>query len=112
MAAMAPDPRDPDLIHVPLQGTRAQTLQRLQVGLGGLLAMILLVGLANIIMDRARETEAAAVPEAAAASGQGGAAGVNDPLADAGVAPDVTVDPKPRPISTPDPDAIPDSPKR
>jgi hypothetical protein len=58
---MAADPQDQEPIHAPLQGTRAQSLQRLQVGLGGLLAMILLVGLANIIMERARQTEAGAV---------------------------------------------------
>jgi len=38
----------------PLAGSRAQSLQRLQIGLFGLAAMLLLVGLANIIMDRAR----------------------------------------------------------
>ena len=109
---MAADPLDPEPIHVPLQGTRAQSLQRLQVGLGGLLAMILLVGLANIIMDRARQTEAGAVPEAAAISGKSPKPGANDPLADAGVAPDVTVDPTPAPTSQVDPDRIPDPPKR
>ena len=49
--------------------------------------MLLLVGLANIIMERARQNEAErglASPPAASASAKGGA---TDPLADIGVAP-------------------------
>jgi len=109
---MASDPDDDQTIYLPLKGTRAQTLQRLQVGLAGLGAMVLIVGLANVIMDRARQTEAAAVPEAAANAASGEAAGANDPLADAGVAPDVTVAPSPKPTSTVDPDRVPNPPKR
>ena len=41
---------------------RAQAVYRLQIGLFGLAAMLLLVGLANIIMDRARLAEDAAAP--------------------------------------------------
>lgn len=37
---------------------RAQSVHRLQIGLLGLAVMLLIVGLANIIMDRARLTEA------------------------------------------------------
>lgn len=88
---------------------RAQAVHRLQIGLFGLAAMLLLVGLANIIMDRARLAEStmpalaglpsdtpapksdpladigvipspAAVPSAAASKG-------SDPLADIGVVP-------------------------
>lgn len=63
---------------------RAQSIHRLQIGLFGLAAMLLLVGLANIIMDRARmveETEApfiAVTPPAKTA---------RDPLADIGAMP-------------------------
>ena len=44
---------------------RAQAVQRLQAGLFGLAAIVLLVGLANIINDRARLADTAA-PTAAA----------------------------------------------
>src|SRR5579864_163579 len=64
---------------------RAQAVHRLQIGLFGLAAMLLLVGLANIIMDRARLAESAApAPEVTAS---GGAHKASDPLADIGVVP-------------------------
>lgn len=64
---------------------RAQAVHRLQVGLFGLAAMLLLVGLANIIMDRAKLAEAIdAAPEAAASMSPRTA---SDPLADIGVVP-------------------------
>jgi len=65
---------------------RSQAVQRLQVGLFGLASMLLLVGLANIIMDRARLTEE---NEAAAAqvSGEIEEKAASDPLADIGVVP-------------------------
>jgi hypothetical protein len=66
--------------------TRAQALHRLQVGLFGLCAMLLLVGLANIIMDRARladeDNPAAEVIEPTES-----AQPATDPLADIGVVP-------------------------
>ena len=74
----------------PLAGTRSQSMQRLQIGLFGLAAMILLVSLANIILTNAQQNEARVVPEAAptlAADGNGDQA--SDPLADAGVVPDM-----------------------
>ena len=63
---------------------RAQSVHRLQIGLFGLAAMLLIVGLANIIMDRARLGDATTVasPDASAA-----ATAANDPLADIGVVP-------------------------
>lgn len=68
------------------QALRAQAVQRLQVGLFGLSAMLLLVGLANIIMDRARQTEAQeAIPAVIAPAAQ--EQGASDPLADIGVVP-------------------------
>lgn len=94
---MASETQDPEVYNVPLAGTRAQALQRLQIGVFGLGAMVLLVGLANIIIERAELTEAGTVPEAAAtvAPNAGKAkAKSSDPLADAGVAPDV-IQPKP-----------------
>ena len=75
---------------------RAQAVHRLQVGLFGLAGMLLLVGLANIIMDRARvNDDAAAVAVAADPSAAGTQAKsadpgqASDPLADIGVVPDL-----------------------
>ena len=54
--------------------------------MSGLAAMLLIVGLANIIMDRARQNDAEtgiAAPAAEAAKGKPS----SDPLADIGVAP-------------------------
>ena len=91
---------------IPLSGTRAQAVQRLQIGFAGLAAMILLVGLANIIMDRAKVTEAESVPEAASTvAARASPSPASDPLADAGVAPEVAVEPTPAPIVVP-PEAI------
>jgi hypothetical protein len=63
-------------------------VHRLQIGISGLATMLLLVGLANIIMDRARQNEMerglATLPAAAASAKDSGA---TDPLADIGVAP-------------------------
>ena len=74
----------------PLGGTRSQAMQRLQVGGFGLAAMLLLVGLANIIMHNARQNQAQALPQASpSASLQSRAGAVSDPLADAGVVPDM-----------------------
>lgn len=73
---------------------RAQAVHRLQIGLFGLAAMLLIVGLANIIMDRARLGETGAdLPREAVAS----ASPASDPLADIGVvpAPDPSVAAKP-----------------
>ena len=44
--------------HPSARELRAQAVHRLQIGISGLAAMLLLVGLANIIMDRARQNEA------------------------------------------------------
>lgn len=63
---------------------RAQAVHRLQVGLFGLAAMLLLVGLANIIMDRARQSE---VESGIAMPAEESPAPARDPLADIGVVP-------------------------
>jgi len=64
---------------------RAQAVHRLQIGLLGLCAMLLLVGLANIIMERARLAEGGV----AVAGGMPAetASPKSDPLADIGVVP-------------------------
>ena len=77
----------------PLVGDRRETVQRLQVGFFGLGAMILLVGLANIIMNSVQESRASAVPEAApTVMASESPAPSRDPLADAGVVPDLPPD--------------------
>ena len=92
---MASDPDTPalpaaDEVPAPLAGTRQHTIQRLQVGGFGLAAMLLLVGLANIVMHNARQNQAQASPFAAPSSAvQARAPAVSDPLADAGVVPDM-----------------------
>lgn len=66
---------------------RAQSVQRLQVGLLGLATMLLLVGLANIIMDRARQADDASGVKDVPVATTTASAPKNDPLADIGVVP-------------------------
>jgi len=61
---------------------RAQAVHRLQMGLFGLAAMLLLVGLANIIMDRARQSDRAEF-----GSPSSSVSPKSDPLADIGAVP-------------------------
>lgn len=83
-----------ELPRAPLAGTNSQSVQRLQVGLFGLAAMVLLVALANIIRNNAEQNEATVVPEAApTVVAEKKAGGVSDPLADAGVVPDTPAEP-------------------
>jgi hypothetical protein len=97
---MALDPReilrplDDAPPEAPLAGTRSQSIQRLQIGLFGLAAMVLLVSLANIIVTNAEQNETRVVPEAAATvAADDDNALASDPLADAGVVPDMPDDP-------------------
>ena len=92
------DPSQKALHFVPptVRERRAQAVHRMQVGLFGLAGMLLLVGLANIIMDRAllggdaTAASAAAAATAAKVTPEGAAASpANDPLADIGVVPDM-----------------------
>jgi len=71
---------------------RAQAVQRLQAGLFGLAAIVLIVGLANIINDRARMADAEAGNAAAASDGSGSR---TDPLAEIGVVPATSPDASP-----------------
>jgi hypothetical protein len=64
---------------------RAQAVQRLQAGLFGLAAIVLVVGLANIINDRARLSDAGR--SAATKAAVSGEEVKSDPLADIGVVP-------------------------
>ncbi|WP_198519182.1 hypothetical protein [Novosphingobium kunmingense] len=64
---------------------RTHAVQRLQAGLFGLSAIVLIVGLANIIKDRARLAEEGLRPTSTASAEASPSA--NDPLADIGVVP-------------------------
>jgi len=64
---------------------RAQGVHRLQVGLLGLAAMVLLVGLASVINERVRLTDAESGVNSAAINTL--AQPTSDPLADIGVVP-------------------------
>ena len=86
------DEADPAML---LGGTRAQAMQRLQVGVFGLATMVLLIALAQIIMNQAREAEAFVVPEAASTVAPSATpTPASDPLADAGVGPDLPAEPE------------------
>lgn len=80
---------------------RAEAVQRLQFGLTGLAAMVLLVALANIIQDRARIAQQLSVPEAAPTTEPQAEAVQRDPLADAGIVPDLPAEPTPSPTQQP-----------
>ncbi|MBA4164115.1 MAG: hypothetical protein C0510_05720 [Erythrobacter sp.] len=88
-----PDPQDAAQPEPPTDRRRAEVVHRLQIGLSGLAAMILLVGLANIIQDRARIEDSKTVPEAAVAADAGLPPPKPDPLADAGIVPDLPAEP-------------------
>ena len=86
----------------PLGGTRAEAVQRLQVGLTGLCAMILVIGVASVVGGQADIAEEAAVPDAAPTTEPTAAAPQRDPLADAGVVPDIPAEPEVVETQTPD----------
>ena len=95
--AVLADPPSKALHFVPptVRERRAQAVHRMQVGLFGLAGMLLLVGLANIIMDRAMISDDATTASSAAAvaaakvSPDAAQTPANDPLADIGVVPDM-----------------------
>jgi len=79
----------------PLAGTRAEAIQRLQVGLVGLSLMVLMVGLANIVMERAKDSNEGLVAVETAADPAEPVGKKADPLADAGVVPELPASPAP-----------------
>lgn len=83
----------------PLGLARAHALQRLQIGLTGVVLMVLLVGLASVIQTRANQSEAGTVPAAAPTTEPSAVAAQSDPLAEAGVVPEMPSSP---PAGTPD----------
>jgi len=80
---------------LPLGGTKAEATQRLQIGLFGLGSMVLLIGLATIIGNQADITQESSVPEAAPTTEPVDAPQQRDPLADAGIVPDIPAEPLP-----------------
>lgn len=87
-----------DLSAASLVGTRRERMQRLQIGALGLGAMILLVGLANIILTSAQQNQASiAKTQPVAQATQDVPAPPRDPLADAGVVPALQSEPLPTP---------------
>lgn len=86
---MSLKPAEAELPEVPLGGTRAQAMQRLQIGIAGVVLMVLMVGLASIIQNRAELSDATAVPQAAPTTEPSVDPEQSDPLAEAGVVPDM-----------------------
>jgi hypothetical protein len=113
-ASGVPRPRD-EAEPVPQASERRQeALQRLQIGVFGLAAMVLLVGLASIIGRQADVTEEAAVPDAAPTTEPSAAPSRTNPLADAGVVPDIAAEPSPSPaipLDVPPPTSAPGNAK-
>lgn len=75
----------------------ADTIQRLRVGIGGVLAVIVAVSIAHVITTRALQNEETTVPQAAATV-EPSAAQASDPLSDAGVVPDLPEQPEAEPV--------------
>lgn len=86
---------------------RSQAVHRLQVGLFGLCAMLLLVGLANVITDRAEQTTEAQEPvhEVVAVDAKPKKQAA-DPLADIGVVPAAGPTPSPAPTESEQDDSL------
>ncbi len=82
---------------IPLGGTRQQAMNRLQVGVGGVIGVLMLVGLASVIQNQADEVERNAVPEAASTNKPEPRVKSADPLVEAGVVPDLPATPAPAP---------------
>lgn len=78
------------LPEAPLGGTKGEAMRRLQMGTIGVIAVLLLIGLASIIKDRAAQTDTTTVAGAAATSGTSETPPAKaDPLAEAGMVPEI-----------------------
>ena len=86
---------------------RAHAVQRLQGGLFGLATVLLVVGLANIINDRAKLSELASDPASAQPSASA-SPGTTDPMADIGVVPSAVPSETPPTAASP----LPNAPRR
>lgn len=74
---------------------RREALQRLQLGVSGVVTMFLLVGLASVIDHRADMADAATVPAAVVEPQAASSPADDDPLVSAGVVPDLPSAPAP-----------------
>lgn len=77
---------------------RLRNLQRLQIGITGVVLMVVLVGLASLVENSAAGVDAVSVPEAAPTTEPSEAPSQTDPLVEAGVVPDL---PAPQAAQTP-----------
>lgn len=80
---------------------RSQAVYRLQIGLFGLCAMLLIVGLANVIRDRIRLTDTVDPIQQVVAVDAKPTKAASDPLADIGVVPAADPSPTPTPAQNP-----------
>ncbi len=96
--------------HLPLspRELRAQAVYRLQVGLFGLGGIILLISLANVVMERVTLANRAAALDPTV---QASATAANDPLVDMGVAPELPVGAAPAQQNPPSPSPTPNPPQ-
>ncbi|WP_232496062.1 hypothetical protein [Novosphingobium kaempferiae] len=79
---------------------RSQAVYRLQIGLFGLCAMLLIVGLANVIRDRLRVNDAPDPIQDVVAVDAKPTKAASDPLADIGVVPAADPSPTPSPSTS------------
>jgi hypothetical protein len=86
---------------------RSQAVHRLQIGLFGLCAMLLIVGLANVIRDRLRLTDTQDPIQQVVSVDTKPTKTASDPLADIGVVPAADPSPTPSPDASGDPGAPP-----
>lgn len=80
---------------------RSQAVHRLQIGLFGLCAMLMIVGLANIIRDKLRLNETQDPIQQVVSVDAKPTKTASDPLADIGVVPAADPSPTPTPTATP-----------
>lgn len=96
--ALIPHPEAKRPTAEPVNPRNAEVMQRLRVGIGGIVMVLLVVGLANIITDRVLRTEQTTVPQAASTVEPSPAKPASDPLSDAGVVPDLPEQPEAEPV--------------
>lgn len=90
-----------DAVRDPAPATRAEGIQRLQVGLFGIAVTVLLVGLASIIGSQADRAEEAAVPDAAPTTEPSPAEAGGGSATNGAVVPDIPAEPSPAPLLDP-----------
>lgn len=106
-APVPPGVQNGDLPEARLGGARGEAMRRLQMGAVGVVAVLLLIGLASMIKDRATETASTAVAGAAPTTAPSSPVASADPLAEAGVVPEMPVSPTATPNGTARPATLP-----